>query len=232
MSTNTYYLGGGQLSVGISQLEIQAIEAELSSIDGGATKVIKSAINDTLKHIRTGLVRKMRDVLKLLAKDVRERIKPKQLATDDNLVGVLSIDYRPVPLMDFKPRFRKSMGVAVTTIKGQGVQTFKHMFRAQMQSGHVGAFERDPTAPFRPMTRGYWAGRRIKRGPRKGKLIVREPIREAYGPSIVAAFEKTPDLADSVLEDADAYFRARLDSKIEFMLAGGKMGAPQLVGAE
>src|SRR5688500_17433305 len=100
MSPHVHYLGGGAISHGISEAEIRQIQDTLSAVEGGAEVAIRAAINDTLKYARTQLGRRIRDHLNLKLADVRDRIHVRQQATEDNLVGVISLDYRRVPLED------------------------------------------------------------------------------------------------------------------------------------
>jgi hypothetical protein len=119
--------------------------------------------------------------------------------------------------------------VAVTTVKHEGVQVFKHMFRRTMASGHTGVFERVKGAAKVVPHNGRYDGRRIKRGPRKGQFLLRQPIKEAFGPSVLKAFELAPGLADEALRDISAKLEERLVSKVEWQLAKARPDVPATV---
>jgi hypothetical protein len=230
-------LGGGRLEVSVSDEEIREVVDALGGLEKNAHAIIRSSINDALKHGVTGLIGQIKDVLNTRrVGDIREHIKVKQKATDDSLVGVIRIDYQALALFDFKATFRKKSGVTATLIKGAGAENFKHVFRAKMQSGHIGYFEREIYVPKRVPTQGRYAAkiigprqrvegvrlanrrtaRRVLRAPGSGTL--RQSIKEKFGPSVLIAFEKTPDLANAALEDLGDYFHKRLDSKIAWQL--------------
>jgi hypothetical protein len=230
-------LGGGLLQLNVSEEEIRGVVDALGGAEKNATAIVRSAINDTLRHGVTSLVGQLKDVLNVRrVGDIRDHIKVKQLASAENLSGIIRIDYQALALFDFKSTFRKRSGVTATLIKGAGAENFKHMFRATMQSGHVGYFEREISVPKRVPTQGRYApkivgpkqrvegvrlrnrrtARRVLRAPGSGTL--RQPIKETFGPSVLSAFEKTPDLAETALADLGDYFRKRLDSKIAWQL--------------
>jgi len=52
---------------------------------------------------------------------------------------------------------------------------------------------------------GAYAGRRIKRGPRKGQLIKRQPIRPVWGPRL-PDFSQTDQAQDAVMQRIEAEF--------------------------
>lgn len=221
-------LGGGRLEVSVSDERIREVVDALGGLEKNAHAIIRSSINDTLKHGVTGLIGQIKDVLNTKrVGDIRDHIKVNQKATDDNLVGVIRIDYKALALFDFKSTFRKKSGVTATLIKGAGAENFKHMFRAKMQSGHVGYFEREINVPKNAPRSGSYtlAARKRRQAARGGKhphrlkpVVYRQPIREKFGPSVLIAFEKTPELADAALNDLGDYFQKRLDSKIAWQL--------------
>lgn len=226
---------GGKLSVGIGADQIADIEGSLAGTNADAKALIRSAINETCKHLRTNLTRGLREHLNLKAADVRERISIVQQATDDNLLGILRLDYRHVPLIDFKAKWTKAGGVTVTTVRETGPQHFAHMFKATMLSGHVDIWHRFQYEPKHlPQKGSYTLAARLKRQqeahrirPHKLKPVVaRQSINRSVGPSVVGAFEKAPGLADAALADAGDYFAKRIASKIAWKLEGARGAEP------
>lgn len=227
-------MGGGRIAVSVSPEEIRDVVDALGGVEKKAIGIIRSAINETTRHGVTSLVGQLKDVLNTRrVGDIRDHVKVAQLASDGNLVGVIRIDYKAIALFDFKGTFRKRSGVTVTTIRGAGAENFKHMFRATMQSGHVGFFGREMFTPkSAPKSGSYTLAARLRRQAAAGRahphklkpVVYRQSIREAFGPSVLVAFEKTPDLAETAIEDLGEYFQKRLASKMAWQLE--KLGSP------
>lgn len=226
--SNAFNMGGGNIAVSVSQAEVAEIEQTLDGIANGATTAIRAAINDTLRAGRTILARMAKEVLNLPYGEILDRISIKQLATADNLVGVLRIDYGPVSLREFKAKFSRAVGVTVTTIREEGAEVFKHMFRATMASGHTAIFENEAYVPKAVPTEGSYtlAARQARQAaagrkhPHKLQAVVaRKIIQETYGPSVVAVFEHSEDLVEEALSGLNDKFHQRLASKIDWQLA-------------
>jgi hypothetical protein len=217
----------GAISLTITSAQIAEVRQELAAVRDGAEKAIRAAINDALRWGRTRWARQMREVENLSYSIVLGTISISQMASDGSMQGILTLTYEREPLADFKAKFSAAAGVSVTTIKSQGVHQFKHMFRATVGAGHAGIFEDQINKPKHVAPIGRYAGRVIKRGPRKGQPLLRRPIREAYGPSVLTAFEKTPEVPQEVVDQIGAKFQERLDSKIAWQLAKGVANAPE-----
>ncbi len=205
--------------ISVSEAERDAIEKKLAALPGGAKKAMVSAINDTLRHARTNITRLIADKVYLKQKDIRDNVKIRQKATKDVPEGIIEIKYEAEPLIHFKVRFSKRSGATASIIKGDPVQKFKHDFKAEVASGHVGAFYDDLSQPKRRAQSGRYAGRTIKRGPRKGQPILRRPIKQAYGPAVTTVLEKNPSLPREALADINEFLKKRLDSKIQYLLS-------------
>lgn len=129
------------VSIGLSAADLRGLQDDLRGVRNGARIAIYTAINDTLKSGRAELVRRMREHLTAKAGEVRDRIKVTKPARQDDLFGRMAVDYKAVPLAEFKGSASKR-GVTAQPIKGQPAQTFKHAFRATMKSTHTGYFAR------------------------------------------------------------------------------------------
>jgi hypothetical protein len=217
----------GRISVSISTVQLAELEETLKAIPNGARTAIRSAINDTLKYGRTALTDQMSDVLNLKKADIRQRINVAQRAVGNNLEGVLKLDYQAVPLQKFSNSISRRPPLAsITTLKGKPPITYKHRFRQRMQSGHLGIFERAKGANKIRPTKGTYAGRIIKRGPNKGKPLLRQPIIEAFGISVVRAFDLDPALQDRALVNIADKFQERLASKVQWQLSKASSAEP------
>lgn len=219
--------GNNRISVSVSRAQLAEIEETLKAIPSGAKTAIRAAINDTLKSGRSSLTDEMAGVLNLKKSDIRQRITIQKKATSNSLEGVIKIDYWPVPLQKFSNSTSRRPPLApIVTLKGKPAQTFKHRFRQRMQSGHLGIFERAKGANKVRPTKGTYAGRIIKRGPNKGKPLLRQPIVEAFGISVVRAFDLDPALQQRALSDIADKFQERLASKVQWQLSKASSAEP------
>lgn len=215
------------LKVGANTSQLEYARATLAAVPNGYRNAVRAAVNDTVRSQRTGIARKIKEDLNLPYGEIRDRIAPR-LAKGDSLEGGLTIDHHPVPLQDFKARFREKSGggVTATMIKPMGPQVFKHNFRATMSSGHVGIFANQvDRAKVIPQS-GAYAGRRIKRGPRKGQPVLRRPIAEAFGVSVMRTLEVKEGLLDQVVTDTADVFATRLASKVTWQLSKATTAVP------
>lgn len=233
MAQLAHYLGNGNLSVSVGEDQLHAIAESLKGVDADAHKLVSSAINETSRHVRTDISQRMRENLNLLARDVKERIGIRQQSTPDNLVGVLSIDYRPVPLADYKAKYNPKTGVRVTTVRPLGPQRYKWQFIPKVIP-HT--FERvKGAAKVAPQKGRYTYAARLARQqaanrvrPHKLKAVVaRQPIQKTFGPSVMRSFELAPGLADAALENASDFLQLRIASKLAWKLEGSKGGEPK-----
>lgn len=130
---------------------VERVEAILAGAPKGAERALSNAINRGLSKVRTGAVKKVKEVYTVQTSAFNEasRIRVNKASTG-NLVGFVSFGGYKIPLYKFKvsptaPGVRKKVHAAV--MKGGGTQ-FEDAFIAQMRSGHIGVFERETEKRF------------------------------------------------------------------------------------
>ena len=69
-------------------------------------------------------------------------------------------------------------------------------------------------------------GRRAYRFSARTKAVLRQPIRETFGPSVLRAFDLAPGLADAALADIGAKLQERLLSKVQWQLSKASPDVP------
>jgi hypothetical protein len=208
-----------QFSLQASTAQIAYVESMLEGIKGGVQKALTTAVNETLRKFRTALTNSLDKVHGAGRNTILHRVKIKEGAHGDHYGGRVTVSRAPVPVHDFHARYTKRGGAAVQYMTGDPVLNFKHVFRARMPGGgHVGAFERRVKLPKVAPTKGRYAGKVYKRGPNKGKLILRQQIKEKYGPPVVETFKRKPDVANQALADLAEIFNDTLDRKIKWLL--------------
>lgn len=141
------------------------------------------ALNRAGRAARTAGARAVRQQLRVRARDVRDRIKPKR-ATPSRLVFVLEFDYRPLPLHLFGNPTQGRLGFAVTIKRGGTRLRIPHGFMVDKYGG--ASFVR-------------------KKADNGEGLVARGPIRGLLGPSIGSQLEEArPAMearANEVLEE-------------------------------
>jgi hypothetical protein len=176
----------------------------LSTAFGNLPNVFAVAARDSLnKSIATGRTVAATDIA--AATGANKGAVSKRLhiipATKANLAAALVIHGGVgINLIGFRARQTKA-GVSAR-IFGQS-QSFPHAFitRSITQTAFNLGAQGDKMVAIREgdkraMTKGRYAGRKIKRGVRAGQLLLRQPIKSLKGPTAAETWEKTPGVAE------------------------------------
>ena len=132
----------------VSAETIERVEALLAGVPKGAERALSNAMNRGLSKMKTGAAKKVREVYTVQSSAINEATNTRiRKASTGNLVGYIHFSGYKIPLYKFKvtpkaPGIRKR--VQATVKKGEG-GTFEDAFIAQMESGHIGVFERTGT---------------------------------------------------------------------------------------
>jgi len=214
--------------------DLAYVNSMLSGIKGGAPRAIESAINDELRHARTAISSALREHL-TLSKARTDKSIHIERASRATLRGLIWLDWRGIALVQYahKALTRKyrnfAPGVWVNVRTDRGWETIPKAFKAGLPYGREGKSRMAILRRFGEKVvpkRGRYAGRIVTRGPRKGEPLMRQPLRELGGPSVLAAWQNAPGLADKELKDIDARLSKRLASKVEWLLFGRSTELP------
>ena len=132
----------------VSAETIERVEALLAGVPKGAERALSNAMNRGLSKMKTGAAKKVREVYTVQSSAINEATNTRiRKASTGNLAGYIHFSGYKIPLYKFKvtpkaPGIRKR--VQATVKKGEG-GTFEDAFIAQMESGHIGVFERTGT---------------------------------------------------------------------------------------
>ncbi len=140
------------VSVIIKSADLAYAETALRDIKNGAREAIRSAINDTLQRSKGPLAGELAEEINLGKQRIGRQITITGRPTAFALSGELTVSHAPIRLEEYKPRWTKSGGVTVTTLKRSGPSTFKHGFRQTMASGHKGFYLRERLTVFTAKT--------------------------------------------------------------------------------
>lgn len=176
----------GTAGVYLDPEQLRQVTALLANVPSGIEKALNRAINKVAIHARVEVVRMITDRLNLKQSDVRDRNVKLRKASYSNLVAVLAITGRRVPLKDFGASFRQKSGggVSYAIQRGGARVTIPDAFEATMPSGHVGIFKRKPG-------KGKASRSQTLRAQYPGSL----PISKLYGPSVPAALKGIEEFA-------------------------------------
>lgn len=194
----------------------------LGGLEKDAGMALRTAGNETLRKFRTELVKLIGTEHLAKKSEIRERVYISQGFVGSKLQGAVSVNRHQVPLDDFKIRFSKKAGAAVQMLASSPLQRFQHAFKAKMKSGHVGAFQRVKGAMKTSPDSGTYAKRILKRGPRKGLYMLRQPIKELFGVPVVRTFEIKPQIQQQATQNLAATFDKSLKRKIDWILSKRK----------
>lgn len=142
------------------------------------------ALNRAATSSRAAGVREVASSLSLKQKDVRAATRIQKAHRNKLAATILAVG-KALPLIRFGAR---QVATGVRFQLGGELKLRVSAFIARMQSGHTGVFRRIG-AKVQPI-RGRFAAAKIQRGPRRGQPILRQPIKEQFGPSIPGTFEQ------------------------------------------
>ncbi len=168
----------------------------LAGIPGGIEKATQSALTRAATSGRSGAAREVGKLYHLKAADFKKYTNTYQhirRAGDEISVGIQFRGYH-IPLIRFNSRFTSSGRIKVQVSRSSSPEEFKHVFRAEMASGHIGLFER--------------AG--------KNRL----PIEQKFGPSVPQMMGANPTLAPAIGDKVRKTFEERMDHEILAILNG------------
>lgn len=189
----------------IDPAKLLEVEKLLADVPRGAPKAISTAINKTLRRVRTMEAREIREELNLKYSDVLARFRIEH-STVAKLAGSVTASRKAVPMIKYGAK-QTAAGVRVIVRRSRGVETIKSAFIATMASGHTGVFRRAPDAKHR---------RVIKNGKSRSTAL---PIKEVYGPTVVGVLANKPGMLKSIADQANAMFVKAIDSQTQWLLA-------------
>jgi len=152
---------------------------------------VTRTLNKTIRGVLTDTKRLMAKRIGMTQKEIADRTKL-TFSTSTNLVASMEIrGERRVPNMSaFRARQMKK-GVSARVWERRRV--YKGTFIVQRRGGKKDTvFKRVHGAKKVRPTKGRYAGKVIKRGPRKGQPVLRQPIAPVFGTSLRRAFVAFP----------------------------------------
>ncbi len=137
----------------ITSEQIERINTLLSTVKGGASKVVKKAIKSGQKVTQRETERSIKEVYDISAKNLKthKRVKLWTKQSNGDIIGHVSFSGYKIPLFKFKATPKKSGKrklVKARQKKNEAMTPFAHAFITTMSSGHTGIFKRKGEARF------------------------------------------------------------------------------------
>jgi len=188
-------------------VDMSQVVTHLSDVEQLAKPRIRDALNRAIIRARVVGIAEIRKVVNVKVAAVHSRIRLRK-AVGNNLSAKLSMNYKKHPnLASFGFSIVKpSKGVKPRPGGGLKSRAWKNKGPRQRSNSsgailHRGVFVWNRSAKAKVAmsrqkgvakvvpTKGSYAGRLLKAGPRKGQPIKRQPLKPIFGPAIKAEFE-------------------------------------------
>lgn len=193
-------------TVTLDPAQLSAAQDALAYIRNGYPRAVMRAGNYAAARTKTATYKKLTALITADPDRIKDSLTT-QRATMNNLVAVLNIAGKAIPLFRFDVSFMYptvSGGVTAKIFKAGGAPLkLEHAFIAKMQSGRVGVFSRQ--GPKRAMTRGNYVGQ------------MKQPIVEHFGPHATRVFEQTPGVEKELMGFGAERYLAELDRQVKLM---------------
>ena len=193
---NSSYTGSdfrGMINVNLDNGAASALDRATKLLAGfpdGVQKAAESALNRAGISGRAAAAREVGKQYYLKSSDFKKYTKSSQHVSRSGGDITVSLNFRGfhVPLIRFKTVLTSSGHIRSQVLRNSSGDVLKHVFQAEMKSGHIGLFER------------------------YGKS--RLPIEQKFGPSIPQMMGANPELADAVGNDIEKTFAERMNHEI------------------
>lgn len=168
----------------------------LAGFPGGVQKAAESALSRAATAGRAGAAREVGKQYFLKVSDFKKYTKSYQHVrrTGDEISVGIEFHGFHVPLVRFNSRLGANGRMRVQVRRDSAAEELRHVFRATMESGHIGLFERSGRA--------------------------RLPIEQKYGPSVPQMMGANENLASSIGNQMRKTFEDRMDHETMAILNG------------
>jgi hypothetical protein len=209
--------GGIAIGIQVDSDRLKAIALAVEGIKQGLPRVVTRALNKTAAHANAEAIRRLVALSGLKAGDVRRAVRLKR-ASFRMWRATVRIYNRRIPLIRFGARqtvrgvtFRAPAGVDWSAFYGAGRagrSVAEHAFIATMPRGHVGVFMRKPGA----------RSRRVKFASAGRTRWSALPIKELYGPSMLALVEGAGGVVEQLLDEAMVMLDKELSAQVKVLM--------------
>lgn len=197
------------IDVEINRKDAARVENILRSMPGGAKKAYAAAARRALSYTKTQAFKEVKKVYAVKSGDLRSNTATRvQNPSAGQLTGFIHFSGVKIPLYQFnvKPSYPSGQKVRAGLMKGSWT-LFEDAFIAQMNSGHIGIFERTGEQGIEARVRKY------------GKNKHTEKVEQIMGLS-GAQMVGNEEIIEKLSKDTQEKLLERLDHEIERILNG------------
>ncbi len=168
----------------------------LAGFSGGVEKAAESALKSAGTSGRAAAAREVGKQYYLKSSDFKKYTKSNQHVTRSGNEITVALNFKGyhVPLIRFKSSITSGGLIRTQVKKKSSGEVLRHVFQAEMSSGHVGLFERVATK--------------------------RLPISQKFGPSVPQMMGANTELANEVGKDIENTFKERMEHEVDAILNG------------
>lgn len=168
----------------------------LAGFAGGVERAAESALKRAGTSGRAAAAREVGKQYYLKSSDFKKYTKSNQhvMRSGNEITVTLNFRGYHVPLIRFKSSLTSGGLIRSQVKKSSSGEILRHVFQAEMSSGHVGLFERAGSA--------------------------RLPIVQKFGPSVPQMMGANTELAQEVGKDIEKAFEERMEHEVDAILNG------------
>lgn len=216
------------LGVTVNPAQIAEVEELMKDLGGSTatTQILVGAINKASRKAATSVRRRLAAQtglpVRMFGSGDRGMVRPllSNYEQGGQAEGGIRILNYNIPLQKFRRTALSLATRAATSKAGELSPVQAHPFRRKTDkkgSHQAPIFAREGSKVV--PTKGRYAGRLIKIGPRAGQPMLRQPIKKLYGPSPRKAFEAAPAIAEEVIkeigDDLDRQIWSQVDRRLK-----------------
>lgn len=197
------------LKLEIDQAHLDRLQRQLGSIPGAFRAAARAAVNDSVSKGRTFVIKAFTTQMQVPRSAIARLVLSKR-ATEKNMAAELTIrgDKGVSPM--HAGAEKSGDGITYREL-GRTVFVPRAFFMKSSVSGKTIVAAEDRSQAKRPMRTGSYAGRAIKRGPRKGQVLLRQPVKAVRGTPLGELFAG----ATGTIEGARAIMQETLTRRLD-----------------
>lgn len=209
------------MRITVNDAELQRVQEQLGELKDKAPNIIARALNRSVSnlkatipkvvrqdyHVKAGAVKETLDAFTANASKLEAQVKSK-----GKLLGLNKFKVSPGTV---NPNRKSQLKIAV---KKDGTKLIPGAFNANLNGIKVFKRTKSKVVP----SKGTYKGRVVKRGPRKGKQLLRAEIERKFGPSVPQMIGNQENV-EKINQSAYVTYEKNINHDINRLLS--KMGA-------
>lgn len=209
------------MRITVNDAELQRVQEQLGEMKNKAPNIIARALNRSVSNLKATIPKVVRQDYHVKAGKVKETLDAftanaskleAQVKSRGELIGLNHFKVSPGTV---NPNRKSQLKIAV---KKNGTKLIPGAFNADVEGVKVFKGTGRKKAP----DKGSYKGRVVKRGPKKGKKLLREEIERKFGPSVPQMIGNKENV-EKINQNAYVTYEKNINHDINRLLS--KMGA-------